>query len=418
MNPLKNLKRRPARSALTIAGITMAITMLIIMLSIGAGMRESAASLVYDSGVDIFITGEGGNPFMGGAMVYNGTEMAREIKEENPDIRGVVASLEGISLFVSSGSLGRDNIAVAYFSGSLPDEDAQLRGFDIIEGSDVPHKNSDPFRNSTYYQSWNLTPEAFESPEFTGECTISDALAEELKIGPGDEILVGTGMDMNHTIRLKVYGIFTVAYESPDTREVYTHISELQYFLGLKGDPINAMYVDLYDPSKAGDVKEWIEEKYPLSAMSREEFIGQINRFMDTFQGFSMMISTITTLVGIIFISTIMNIAIRERRKEIAAMRAIGISQGTIVREIVLEGIAITLVGFVFGVLFGTLGAMALESAVSSTKNLPAGFQLTKITLSLLFEVFLLSVSIGILSSLAPARWSTKINISKALRGD
>ncbi len=418
MNPLRNLRRRPARTALTTAGVAIAIIMLVVMLSIGAGMKESAAKLVYDSGVDLFVTAEGGNVFTGGSLIYNGTEMAEEMKENNSKIRGIVVALSDISLFVSNGTSGRENVTTAYFTGSQADRDAKLRGYEIVEGKNMPHEYSDPFRNSTYYREGYFTPEALNSSEFTHECMISLTLARKLGVGVGDEITVGNSPEMNHSMKLRVYGIFTVSFESKDTKQVILHLSEFQYFLGMRGDPVNIMYVDLYNPSDASEVKEWIEENYPLSATSREEFVSQINRFLDMFEGFSMMISATTVLVGMIFISTIMNIAIRERRREIAAMRAIGISGRTIVKEIFLEGIAITLIAFIIGVVFGILIAVGLDVIFSGTGNLPKDFHLTKISVEMLLEVFLISMGIGILSSIAPARWSTRINISRALRGD
>lgn len=418
MNPLSNLKRRPARTALTTIGVAIAILMLVTMLSISAGMKESAAQLVYDSGVDIFVTSKGGNVFTGGSLIYNGSGMAKDMKEKNSEIRGIVVSLGDISLFVSNGTKGRDNVTTAYFTGSEPDKDVQLKGYEIIEGGGMPHKNSDPFRNSTYYRESNFTEDGFNSSYFTHECLISKALADKLHVKPSDEILVGTSPDMNYSMELRVYGIFTVAFESRDTKEVVMHLSELQYFLKLKGDPVNYMYVDLHEPSRADEVKKWIEDNYPLSATSREEFASQIDRFMDTFSGFSLMISTITVLVGIIFISTIMNIAIRERKREIAAMRAIGISDRTIMKEIFLEGITITLIAFVIGFIGGIALSMALDSILSGTGNLPKDFHLFKIEANMVLEVFLISLAIGVLSSIAPARWSSRINISRALRGD
>ncbi len=416
MNPIRNLSRRPGRTALTVAGVSIAVIMLVVMLSISNGMQKSSETLVKDRGVDIFITGEGGNMFMGGSMIYNGTAMAEDIIEKNPEIREIGLSLEGIYLF--SAPKGRNSTS-SDVTGTYSIGKGDMKDYDIIEGDFMPHRGEDPFRNSTYYREWNITQDAFDSPDFTHECTISQSLSEEFDLHPGDTIYISHSKNMSHNLSLTVYGVFVNPYDSSGSKEIDMHLSELQFFLDMKNDPVSAMYVDLHDPSKATEVADWINENYPLSAISQEEFISQINKFMRTFDSFSIMISSITVLVGAIFISTIMDIAVRERRREIAAMRAIGISRTTIVTDIFTEGISLIFLAFILGTLLGLIIAYGLDAWMSTgPRRMPSGFHLVSIDAILIAKVFLISMALGILSSVIPARWATKINISDALRGD
>ncbi len=416
MNPLRNLGRRPGRSALTVMGVSIAVIMLVVMLSISNGMEKSSESLVHDSGVDVFVTAKGGNMFTGGSMIYNGTEMAAEIKDGNPEIREIALSLEGIYLFAS---VGDDNSTGADVIGSYSIGKGEMKDYDVVEGDYMPHRGEDPFRNTTYYREWNITPEGFDSPYFTHECMISESLSQEFDLHPGESLRLSPFRNMSYSLNLTIYGVFVDPYGTPGAKEIEMHLSEMQYFLGLDNDPVTAMYIDLYNPSQATEVATWINDNYPLSAISQEDFINQINRFTKTFDAFSTMISSVTVLVGAIFISTIMDISVRERKREIAAMRAMGISNRSVIKEVFIEGITLIFLAFIVGVVLGGLIAHGLDVHMTSgAKRMPEGFHLVSIDALLIGKVFVISMVLGILSSILPARWATKINISEALRGD
>jgi putative ABC transport system permease protein len=201
------------------------------------------------------------------------------------------------------------------------------------------------------------------------------------------------------------------------------HLSELQFLTGkykmdLFGVPrfdfINEIYIDLHNPEDKNEVKRWLSEDFEdrdkITVLTSEELTGEFNSFLDIFKGFSLMIIVITSCVVILFISTIMMISVRERSREIGMLRAIGISKKTIINYILLESIFICAVGFVIGLLFGVIGADILDEVLAGAEEeIPVGVELTTITPGLIFQVSFLTILIGILASLVPAAWASKL---------
>ena len=64
-----------------------------------------------------------------------------------------------------------------------------------------------------------------------------------------------------------------------------------------------------------------------------------------TGEAVSLILATISLVVGVLLVATILTISVNERIGEIAVLRAIGVRRARIVRMVVLEGALLTLVG-------------------------------------------------------------------------
>lgn len=128
-------------------------------------------------------------------------------------------------------------------------------------------------------------------------------------------------------------------------------------------------------------------------------------------------IGLLTMLSGIVGVSNIMFVSVRERTHEIGVRRAIGAKPRSILRQIILESVAITtLFGYV-GIVLGVLVAQGIAALVGDGGE----HQILKdptVDLAIAFQVTLVLIIAGALAGLFPAMKSLKIKPVEALRDE
>ena len=119
-------------------------------------------------------------------------------------------------------------------------------------------------------------------------------------------------------------------------------------------------------------------------------------------------IGGISLLVGGVGITTIMTIAVRQRRAEIGLLRALGTGRRWIMGLFAIEATLLGGIGGIAGVILGTGGAWMLETLVP---KLPTHTPMSYVVLA-----ELLAAVIGLLSGILPARQAARLDPIEALR--
>ncbi|MEM9686791.1 MAG: FtsX-like permease family protein, partial [Bacteroidota bacterium] len=139
-----------------------------------------------------------------------------------------------------------------------------------------------------------------------------------------------------------------------------------------------------------------------------------INAFTIALQGFSFFVGIFTLLAGVIAVSNILLITVKERTNEIGVRRALGATPKVIKRQIILESIVLTafagLVGFVISV--GILHF--LDYKYGDGEDFP--FINPTVSIPQVIFSFILMVSLSMLIGLIPANRAVKIKPIEALR--
>ena len=182
-----------------------------------------------------------------------------------------------------------------------------------------------------------------------------------------------------------------------------------------KENKISLAAITLTDPNKAKESAQKIENLFPeLKAITMEERLGQIMDYIGTARAFHTIIASISLLMGTLFVFSTMIMAISERVKEIATMRAIGASRNFVFLLILSESILIGLLAAFLGVGGGYFLSEGL--AFSLTEFLGIAFINPIVSLRLIITGFLISVIIGILGGFFPAWRISKRNIAQSLK--
>lgn len=129
-------------------------------------------------------------------------------------------------------------------------------------------------------------------------------------------------------------------------------------------------------------------------------------------------IGILTMLSGIIGVSNIMFVSVKERTHEIGIRRAIGAKRRAILIQIVLESVTITTMFGYCGVFFGMLVTQVISKIVSGSPELSMAFLNPTVDLSIALSVTIVLIISGALAGLAPALKATKIKPVEALRDE
>jgi putative ABC transport system permease protein len=135
---------------------------------------------------------------------------------------------------------------------------------------------------------------------------------------------------------------------------------------------------------------------------------------VDTILLIGLALLAVSIIVALVGVSNTLSLSVLERTREIAVLRAIGLTRretaGTLSLEGAITGGVAGLTGVVLGCCFGLIGSVLLLSALDSmTLHLPIGRMALVLALSILT---------GLLASILPARRATRITPAEALSSD
>lgn len=160
------------------------------------------------------------------------------------------------------------------------------------------------------------------------------------------------------------------------------------------------------------------QDKDALFVINTEQLFAIIDNL---FTGLSFLIWLVglgTILAGIIGVSNIMMVTVKERTTEIGIRRAIGATPRDILSQIIMESISLTLVAGSFGIVFAVLLLSLMEKIVGSmltdvpvTPNFQIGFWTAVVAAALL-------TLLGVVAGLAPASRAMAIKPVDAMRDE
>jgi putative ABC transport system permease protein len=401
--------------------VALSIALTVTMFSIGEGLRTSTDDLVQSTGVDLFIVPKGSDYLFFNVDFLQGTNLTQDISTDlGPDADTITPRfMPSRQLYVRSVDGNGDARSLgAQGNGVIADTLGDISGFTIVDGKYFTQGN-DPFRNDPSFKAGIYDPAYFAN--FTGEIVINKALSDEMGFKAGDQLVLSSSQSFLEIVTLSVVGVYVADFEGTEFRSFHLSLSELQYMLQRFDDPVTEILVDLAGGVNADKAKERLENDFDystrLTVSTDRDIYNTLGGLFDTFEGFAKLIALITIVVALLFISTVMIISVKERTREIGALRAIGFSRSSIFKEVLMEGIIISLVGFTLGLVMGFLDVWVLDEYLRRTiTGIPEGIHVTEITGLVIMEVTLVALVIGAVAGLLPAYWATRIDIARTLR--
>ena len=182
---------------------------------------------------------------------------------------------------------------------------------------------------------------------------------------------------------------------------------------------------DKYDIETAGDeIKDILKRNHNIhpdddAAMEVISMVDAVSVYESTMSGIEILILIVglgTLLAGLIGISNIMLVTIKERTKEIGIRRALGARPRIIILQIMLEALTLTVVAGIAGIIAGTWVLLLLNNMLGGGTD--ALISRPMIPPAYAFGSLLILVCGGLASGYVPARKAMKIKAIEALRDD
>lgn len=126
-------------------------------------------------------------------------------------------------------------------------------------------------------------------------------------------------------------------------------------------------------------------------------------------------VGTMVLLSGVIGVSNIMLIVVKERTKEIGVRRAVGATPGKIRAQILTESVFLTIISGMAGIAFGALLIYVINYILSLSGPVDM-FTNPSVNLGVVISALMILVGSGLLAGLIPAQNAIKVKPVEALR--
>lgn len=411
---LSALKKNKLRTLLTAFGVFWGIFMLIVMLGSGTGLKNGVTSDFGD-----FATNSCFMWTQRTSIPYKGFPRNRNFNFNNGDIKALRDNIPEIELLAprlqGGGFRGGDNVVRGLKSGAF-----------TINGD---------------YPAWNkIDPVTLTSGRFLNENDILGLRKVAVLGNKVVEILFKPGeIPLDQYIRIngvyfKVIGTFKPANSNVN-------------FGGDKEQTIFMPFTTLQKTYNYGDVVGWfamtskqgipvsVVEDKAIALMARrhsvspmdKEALGHFNmeneytKMVGLFAGINALIWLVgigTLLAGVIGISNIMLVIVKERTKEIGIRRALGARPANIIGQIITESIFLTSVAGYFGLVVGVALLEGINYLLINSGGESTMFKQPEVDFNVAVIALLILVISGALAGLIPARRAVSIKPIDALRDE
>jgi putative ABC transport system permease protein len=181
---------------------------------------------------------------------------------------------------------------------------------------------------------------------------------------------------------------------------VRLHLDQLQRLTG-SGDRVDRFAVEtLGDSGTAAAMRRINEVAFGFRAHRSRDIAVETSRTFAVVSRFHRAIGVITIVASAVFLLCILLLKVEERRRDVAALRLLGISRRSVARSLLLEAMLVAVIGSAVGVGIGALASRLVNGYYQGVYRTPLRFSIVSgdiialaVTLSLL-----LGAAVGVLA--------------------
>ena len=401
---IESIKSNKMRASFTMFGIIVGITSVMMITSIGDGLRSTINSQFEDFGLD--------------EITISHTSQVRPVQwNERLNLTDAIflRNHHHISHVTSTHNITIQN--AIYELGTTDVRGVQLQGSDgyrgFFAGNALAHG-----RHINQIDVYNRNPVAI-----IDESAAISIFGTSYAVGRTLEIRTNAG-----TRFFEVVGIL----ESDDSMqmvemfrmpfEIRVPITITQE-LANAGDVVSEIIVRLYDEGLASilapsliNIIETRKNAHDIfQANSPANMVAIIGDVIGLFTVFLTAVASISLLVGGIGVMNIMLVSVTERTREIGIKKSLGATNTTIQLGFLIEAMVLTLIGGITGIILGLLGAAGIGYLVYILIDLEL---IPVIDITIISVIVLISAAIGLLFGVYPARKASMLDPVESLRFD
>lgn len=218
----------------------------------------------------------------------------------------------------------------------------------------------------------------------------------------------------------RVLGVFEAGFHEYDSRVAFMRLEAAQSFFG-RGDAVTGIEVRVNQPLEAGAVSDRIREALGSEAFGVYDWrVQNQNLFKSlTYQRIAIIVVlSVMVILAACNVACLLIMLVLERTKDIAILKAMGASKGSIVRIFLLHGLVIGVMGTVIGMAVAfalTEGVLAngvkLDASVYGVSHFPVEFDIADYVMA-----GVCALGITLCAAILPAYRAARLNPVDGLR--
>jgi putative ABC transport system permease protein len=386
-----SLLRHRARTLLAVLGISVSAAMLLDMVMLATGMRESFRSLLLAVGFQLRLAPKGTLPFDTEATIDGASEIIALVRAHRDVV--AVSPILGAQLHVPRG----ERTVTAFAIGLDPRSQGD---YELVAGRD---------------------------PAAPDELVASDDLLRAIGKTVGDTVDAAAGYDPQLRAyagrrRVTIVGRARFIYLAAEQRAAALPLATLQAMTtrepgGRRADRVSLVMVRLREGADVERVRAWAEQNVPrVSPISTDEAIRRVDERLSYFRQLAFILGAVSLVVGFLLVTTLVTVSVNERIGEIAVLRAIGVARSRVVLQILLEGSAIMLAGSALGLALGLVTARYLNGILATFPGLPERIDFFLFQPRAAWTALGLLAASGVLAGVYPSWRGASLPVAETLR--
>ncbi|MGL4800438.1 MAG: ABC transporter permease [Cellulosilyticaceae bacterium] len=390
---VRQLVGNKMRTFLTMLGMFIGIGSVIMVLSIGAGVRQMMVSTFEDIGRGTVMV-QTANYEVANMITGEDLEAIREM----PEVEDAI--MLGEIMFVSLKNYKDEDKSV--ICQGVPYNIDVVQSLNIVEG-----------------RMYTLQEEVAKA----SVAIVSETYAKAIMGVDDPAAALGEIVELNlmgETHSFEIVGVFEATTFPGMPEEMmplnvnvpFSVMDQIMNFGDLRAYQAAFMVKDDFNPSEvAYQAGRLLDKRHntqnSFKTQSASAMIDQMDAVMGVVTGFISFVAAISLLVGGIGIMNIMLVTVKERTREIGIRKAVGATNGEILRQFLIEAVILTLLGGIIGMILGYGGGVLVGTLFAIEVHLTIDM--------IIFAVGTSSV-IGILFGVYPAKQAAKLDPVEALR--
>lgn len=378
---LKDLRRRPARSMLTVAGVGVASAALFSLLSFNRGYDVSIQKELADSGIHMLASTEG-CPMEAASLALHGGEIPKFLPEERvPAIRAVpgVRAVTGMLIFFIPGEGNRLDL----FYG-VDDEFQRLRANWKLKGRWFTDEHSMILGAEAARVEKRDVGDKIYFPEIDSEFRITGVLE---RTGGQDD------------------GLFFIPLKT--AQRVFQ-----------KEGKLTGVGVNVADAMQMDRVKDGIERIPDVYVVTAGQMMEQILKLIGSSKTLMFAVLSIALIIAVLGVLNTVLMSVMEKLREFGYMRCIGASPTHVFRIVLTETVTLCLAGGLAGVIIGALGTSVADRLIRDVLPYAPAGKMVVYDPSVFGLTLAVALGIGALAGLYPSWRASHVSPMEAVRNE
>lgn len=384
-------------SLISIAGITIGVAALIVVLSVFNGFGSLVTSYLMNFDPDLRV--EYKVEFKSADY-----ENLKSIINKTPDLKAFAPFVSGKVLAISNGIT----------------DVVTLKGIDFAKAEDIYGIKEGILFGTATLKGNNETPGLL----------IGLHLADKLQALVGDTVTVVspagiekvvTQFSMPNTQKFIVQGIFSSQNNDYDSGLMFTNLDEAQYLLGY-GKSIQGYEIKLYNSDNSFKAKDYLTshlDKNIFEVNTWYDFHRELYSVMQIERWVAYILLSLIIAVATFNILGSLSMSVIEKKRDIGILRTMGSRENSILKIFMYEGLMIGIIGTGLGILLGYFVCF-LQIHYNIYPLDPTQYKINSLPMELRISDFFVvtgaSIILSFLASLIPAKRAAKVDALQAIK--